>query len=187
MNKKVIFILIPVILLIAGIILLLLPRSENTRSITVISVSGDEAYITRESDRQFLIREGTRLSAGSIINTGGTTTIDVMTGDGSHIRINESTEINISELSGNALMLTVVTGSISEIIAESPEDDSTINSGNITMGLRGASLTENNDENDMSIVVQADTSNADNSYTWFGRLLAYLRGHRAEEGSRTIE
>jgi len=173
MKKKIIFILIPVILLIAGILIFVLSSSEGSRSITVISVSGEEAYITKDSDRQFTIREGTRLTAGSTIKTGSTTTIDVLPGAGSPIRINESTEIFISEASGNDLILTVVTGTVSDISSEHTGDGTTIHANNVTMGLRGESLSEPNDNNAMLVITKDDASD---SPSWWAGLWQNLFG-----------
>ena len=175
--KKFVFNTITIIILITGILTLVLSGCDGTRSITVISVSGDEAYIIRESDRQFSVREGTRLTAGSTIKTGSTTTIDVLPGDGSPVRINESSEVYISELSKNDLALTVVTGSISDISSEYPENDNTIHAGNITMGLRGVTNDEQNKENNMLVITRDGMSDAaehseqavDDTSSWWTR------------------
>jgi len=184
MKKKIVFILVPVAVLITGVLFFTLSGCDNTRSITVINVSGDEAYITRESDRQFSVREGTRLVAGSTIKTGSTTTIDVLPGGGSPIRINESSEVYVSELSKNDLALTVITGSISDISSEYPENDSTIHSGNITMGLRGVTNDEKSNENNMLVITRdgiSDTAeqseqDTDTASSWWTRAWETLIG-----------
>jgi len=178
MKKKIIFIIIPVIVLITVILIFVLTGTGGSRSITVISVSGDEAYITKESDRQFLLREGTRLTAGSTIKTGSATTIDVLSGDGLTIRINESTEVFISQSSGNDLIFSVVNGSVSDVSSENNEDAGTIHAGNITMGLRGVTPAEDNDENAMLVITKEDVSE-DTSSWWvklWNNILHFFRG-----------
>ena len=135
--KKVLFLAVAFILALSAATQVF---ATTTRTLVIEEVTGT-VNMTRGTARSFDARVGTRLSAGNTLSTGTSSNASLLLDDGSVMRLNASTTIDITR-AGNLMEISVVTGSVSvHAQPQAPNNQLQVTAGNATMGIRGTLFT----------------------------------------------
>lgn len=113
----------------------------ESRRFAVLSVSGDEAFITKGSAREVKAVAGMPVGQGSSLRTGKSTRLYLETGDSKTIRLDGSSQAEITKSSAKSLKLTLKSGALFFNVDKPLKEDEemSIDAARTSMSIRGTS------------------------------------------------
>ena len=119
-------------------------------AIPVSIITGENAALTQSGKRAQAAKEGAQLTAGSRLTTGADTCVYLKVDKDSLIKVNENSEISMSEITGDVLKFELVNGSV--LINESGKEGRLhMTAGNSYLIVRGTFFTAKYDGDTMTI------------------------------------
>jgi len=120
------------------------------RVIPVSIITGENATLAQSGKREQAAKEGAQLSAGSRLATGAETCVYLKVDKDSIIKMNENSEISMSEITGGVLKFELVKGSVL-VNEKGKEGRLHITAGNSYLIVRGTFFTAKYDSDTMVV------------------------------------
>ncbi|MCL2718390.1 MAG: FecR domain-containing protein [Lachnospiraceae bacterium] len=117
----------------------------SSQTVTIFEIEGDNVRTTRGTAREFAARTGTRLHNGYTVNTGAGSFCTLRLDDGSLLKMDEKSTIQISTASRNKLSVTVLNGGL--LVDAAPQQDTNtvdIRVGSSVLSIRGTFFAAEN-------------------------------------------
>ena len=113
----------------------------ESRRFSVLSVSGDEAFITKGSAREVKAVAGMPVGQGNSLRTGERTRLYLETGDSKTIRLDGGSQAEITKSSAKSLKLTLKSGALFFNVDKPLKEDEemSIDAAQTSMSIRGTS------------------------------------------------
>ena len=142
--------------------------SDSKSVITVSDITGSNATLTKSDKSEQAAKKGAEISADCRLTTGAETCVYLKIDADSIIKMNEKSEISVSEISSDTLKLDLVKGSV--LINEKGQKGRLqMTAGNTLLIVRGTFFTANYDSNNVvvdliegEIDVKTDSGNVTN-------------------------
>ena len=143
MNRIMSLILAVIIIFTLSIPVFAAENEAVSRTIVVKSVDGNNAVYVKGAGakREFNLAAGKRLASGYVLTTGGGTEVSLVLDDETIVKMAANTKLDISEVKGKRLKLTVLSGSIAINAAKQENSSIDVSVGNVTAGIRGTIIT----------------------------------------------
>ncbi len=116
-------------------------ESAQSRKFSVISISGDEAYVTRGAGKEVKAAAGMPLGQGSTIRTGALTSVYVEADEDRIIRLDSNTQVEITKATSKSLKITLKSGEIFFNVDKPLKagEEMTFDAAQTSMSIRGTS------------------------------------------------
>jgi len=114
----------------------------EARTVTVMNVTGANATMKNNKNKESDAKEGMKLSADYGMTTGMTTYIDLKLDESALAKMDERSEISVSEISSNKLKIDLLKGAI--LVNERGKQSGSeleVNAGNAVLAVRGTFFT----------------------------------------------
>ena len=119
-------------------------------AITVYGITGNNAALAQSGKQEQAAAPGAELTAGSRLATGAATSVYLKVAEDSILKMDEYSEISVSEISGGILKFDLVKGSV--LVNENgPEGRVQMTAGNSLLIVRGTFFTAKYDGGDMVV------------------------------------
>lgn len=116
-------------------------ESAQSRRFSVLSVSGDEAYVTRGTAKEVKATAGMPLGQGSQVRTGALTSVYVEADDDKTMKLDSNTKAEITKVSSKSLKITLKSGEMFFNVEKPLKagEELTFDAAQTSMSIRGTS------------------------------------------------
>ena len=116
-------------------------ESAQSRTFSVLSVSGDEAYVIKGAGKEVKAAAGMPLGQGTKIRTGALTSVYVAADEDKTIRLDSNTQVEITKATSKSLKITLKSGEIFFNVDKPLKagEEMTFDAAQTSMSIRGTS------------------------------------------------
>ena len=119
--------------------------SSTSRTVKIFRVDGSGVTMTKGTDKEFAARANIRLFDGYTVTTGADSNCYLLLDDGSLIKMDNRTKIQISKISDNLLSISVLSGGLSvDAKPQRPNRRIRVRVGNSALAIRGTFFAAEN-------------------------------------------
>ncbi|MCI8607020.1 MAG: hypothetical protein HFG72_09445 [Hungatella sp.] len=128
-------------------------ESAQSRTFSVLSVSGDEAYVIKGAGKEVKAAAGMPLGQGTKIRTGPLTSVYVTADEDKTIRLDSNTQVEITKATSKSLKITLKSGEIFFNVDKPLKagEEMTFDAAQTSMSIRGTSGVLKSDGDTVSL------------------------------------
>lgn len=128
-------------------------ESAQSRTFSVLSVSGDEAYVIKGAGKEVKAAAGMPLGQGTKIRTGPLTSVYVTADEDKTIRLDSNTQVEITKATSKSLRITLKSGEIFFNVDKPLKagEEMTFDAAQTSMSIRGTSGVLKSDGDTVSL------------------------------------